>query len=128
MEAMSTYDRVEQLISCPAGCALLLIVEEQRPEPPDLAIPETAFLVTSAAIEAISPWRAEGNAWLKAEALRHGRRLRPLATAILNHPGVGWWWDDLNRDAQLWTTQANGEPFLGPDSFPTPHNPTDRFE
>jgi len=50
MEAMSTYDRVEQLISCPAGCALLLIVEEQRPEPPDLAIPETAFLVTSAAI------------------------------------------------------------------------------
>lgn len=121
-------DRVEQLISCPAGCVLLLIAEENHLQSPDLAQAETAFLVTGAAIEAISPWNPYGNAWLKSEALRHGRRLRPLATAILEHPAIGWWWDPLDRDAQLWTTQANGEPFPAPDTFPTPHAPPDRFE
>ena len=119
-------ERVEQLITCPAGCAMLLIAEEQRLQPPELANPETAFLVTGAAIEAISPWHAEGNAWLKSEALRHGRRLRPLAAAILEYPAISWWWDALDRDAQLWTTQANGEPFPAPGRFPTPHAPPDR--
>lgn len=68
-------ERVERLTTCPAGCALLLIAEEQRLQPPNLASPETAFLVTGAAIEAISPWNPYGNAWLKGEALRHGPRL-----------------------------------------------------
>ncbi|HEV2066618.1 MAG TPA: hypothetical protein VGR08_07270, partial [Thermomicrobiales bacterium] len=112
----------------PAGCALLLIAEEQRLQPPDLASPETAFLLTGAAIETISPWHSYGNSWLKSEALRHGPRLRPLATAILEHPAINWWWDGLDRNAQLSTTQANGEPFPAPDSFPTPHAPPDQFE
>lgn len=115
--------RVDQLISCPAGCAMLLIAEANHLQPPDLAEPETAFLVTGAAIEVISPWSPYGNAWLKSEALRHGRRLRPLAAAILEHPGIAWWWAPLDRDAQLWTTQANYEPFPEPGAFPTPTAP-----
>lgn len=121
-------ERVEQLISCPAGCAFLLIAEEHYSRISDLAEPEPAFLATGAAIEAISPWRAEGNAWLKAEALRHGPRLRPLAAAILDQPGIAWWWAPLDRDAQLWTTQASHEPFPPAGAFPTPTAPPNRSE
>lgn len=121
-------DRVDQLVTSPAGCAFLLIAEGDSLQPPDVADPVTAFLVAGAAVEAISPWNAYGNGWLKAEALRHGSRLRPLAHAILGQPDVAWWWERLRRDAQLWTTQANHEPFPLSGYFPTPTAPPNRNE
>lgn len=121
MPRMSIDERVEQLVSCPAGCALLLLAEENNLSPDDLTRPEVALLIAGYAVESISPWDAYGNAWLRAEAQRHGPRLRPLAAAILEQPDLAWWWDPIQRDAQLWMRQPNREPFPTPTTFPTPH-------
>jgi hypothetical protein len=123
MPDITIGERVDQFVTSPAGCALLLIVEERHLLPTDLAQPETAFLAAGAAIEALSPWIGNAPAWLKAEALRHGPRLRPLARAILDQAGIAWWWESLRHDAQLWTTQANHEPFPEAGRFPTPLDP-----
>ena len=123
MPDITIGERVNVFVTSPAGCALLLIVEERRLLPTDLVQPETAFLTAGAAIEAFSPWIGKDNAWRKAETLRHGPRLRPLAHAILDQAGIAWWWEPLRRDAQLWTTQANHEPFPEAGRFPTPRDP-----
>lgn len=119
--------RVDQLVTSPAGCALLLIAEENNLAPADLIRPEVALWITGDALETIVPWTGDHD-WVVSTALSHGPRLRRLAHEIVSSSGTSWWWEPLRRDAQLWTTQANYEPFPSPDAFPTPRIPPSENE
>lgn len=127
MPDITIEDRVDQLVTSPAGCALLLNVEDHRLSTADLRRPEIALFLAHYAATVMTPWDADHD-WIISTALSHGPRLRDLAFEMVTHEDMAWWWEPLRRDAQLWTAQPNMEPFPSSDHFPTPTHPPDKGE
>ncbi len=127
MPDLSPEDRADQLIASPAGCVLLLIAEEHKLTPADLAKPEIGLFAIAEAVGEIIPWRGNHDITV-AEALRHGPRLRPRAIDMVSHPDIASWWAPIDRDNQLWLRFSEDGEWTTASSSIRPTAPPSRWE
>ena len=102
-------EKVEELIASPAGCAFLLVLEESGAEPADAVRPEMSLQAASLAVEELNIWAPDFREIME-YALLNGRRLKDLARAVLEEPGVGWWFEPIARESQMWISDSSGPP------------------
>ncbi len=127
MESVSPEERVEAIVTSPAGCALLLFAEQGNLTPADLAKPEIGLFAISQAIGEISPWKGDHD-WIVAKVLEHGPRLRDLAMEIVRHFDIAWWWAPIDRKNQLWLPQTDNYVWPEEDWDQRPTTPPNRWE
>lgn len=113
------------LCASPAGCAFLLVVEENGLLPEAVAEPALAVHVAAIALSQIDIWASDHESVVIA-ALEHGSRLRDLAQAILLQPSASWWFAPIVRDAQ-WSILRPGAEF-SPVQLSTPASPPTSWE
>lgn len=95
----------EALLASPLGCSFLNQAELHGLTAEEIADPTTVFFLAGRAWEMISPWWAEQAREISA-LLRQAPRWTKLAHAIMDDPRNAWWFDDLDRSAQLLIRQA----------------------
>ena len=112
MSAHSGWDlgeKVEELLASPAGCAFLVVLEESGVGPAEAVRPEMSLQAASVALMELNIWAPDFQEIME-YALLNGRRLRELARAVLEQPGVGWWFEPIARESQMWTSSSGESP------------------
>lgn len=92
--------RATALLTGPAGCAFLLLVEGEGMTVAEATSPTTSFALAAAAADATNPWALDDRQAMVAEVRDRAHHLRPLAEAVIAAPGASWWWADLDREHQ----------------------------
>jgi hypothetical protein len=98
----------EGVLACPVGCAFVAAVERARISAGEAVAPSRAFGLAAAAMQMLRPWGAEHEEAVRM-ALERGERLGALAHDLVSDADAGWWWDPVDREAQVW---------LGEEAFP----------
>ncbi len=112
MNAHSAWDideKVEELLASPMGCAFLVVLNESGVSAADAVRPAVSLQAAQVAIDKLNIWRVDFPETIK-YALLNGRKLWGMARAIMEQPGVEWWFAPLTRDAQIWATNGNEPP------------------
>ena len=117
--------RIEQLLNSPIGCAFLIEVEAHGLTPEAVVPPEHCLWVVARAVDLLRQ-HTDGHDAVEAAALAHGPRLRPLARAFLEHPGVPWWFEPLDPARQVWIAGELGP--LDTGAWQRPASPPTRWE
>lgn len=94
-------ERISLFCSGPAGCAFMLIVEQNELSPESAVTPDVAYTVAALAIDAVRKWQGDYDE-VVAHVRAHGPRLDHLARLLLSQPGAGWWFAPVDRMAQMW--------------------------
>ena len=123
---MEQIDRkVEEILLSPIGCEFLLSVEASGLSPVEAGIPRISLWLAAGAVDEMEWWR-EDHAETVADALEHGKRLRVLARAVLEHPAAAWWFAPLDPQHQVWISHDKGPPDTA--NWQRPNSPPDRWE
>lgn len=118
-------ERTAALCASPAGCAFLLVVEENELTPEIAAEPRLAVDIAAIALSQIDIWASDHEA-VVASALEHGPRLKRLARSILMQSRAAWWFAPIDRNAQ-WSILRPGE-VMSPEVLVTPPSPPTSWE
>ena len=116
---------VQAMCNAPAGCAFLLVVEENDLAPDVAADLHVAMHVSAVAISSIDMWACDYPKSVIV-ALENGPRLMPLAREILAQPAATSWFAPVDRAAQ-WVI-LNDEGNVTPDELVTPSSPPTGWE
>src|SRR3990170_3291636 len=112
MDVTSAAERADALLAAPAGCALLLMLDENQVPVSDLADPYVGLRAITQAVGEIIPWNGLGHdrivRTVYAYRNQHRERLHRMALELVSQPGVEWMWDGVDLDNQLWLPQCAG--------------------
>ena len=96
---------VDDLVRSPLGCAFLLSMDYSGVSPADAVKPAVSLDALATAVSETTIWSADYARLIRYLALK-SESLKPLARAILEHPGRDWWFAPLDRKAQVWAARA----------------------
>lgn len=114
--------RVDDLVRSPLGCAFLLSVDYSGVSPADAVKPAVSLMGLADAVAETTIWSSDYARLIRYLALK-SESLKPLARAILEHPGSDWWFAPLDRKAQVWAARAeNASAAPTQDRFASPSN------
>lgn len=97
--------RVDDLVRSPLGCALLLSMDYSGVSPADAVKPAVSLDALATAVSETTIWSADYARLIRYLALK-SESLKPLARAILEHPGSDWWFAPIDRKAQAWAARV----------------------
>ncbi len=103
--------RAAALLASPAGCTLLLMLDEHEAPLADLADPEVGLHAIAQAVGEIIPWSGNYDRILRTVfdyRDQHRERLEQLALDLVSQPGIEWMWAGVDLDNQLWLPQESG--------------------
>lgn len=116
---------VQAMCNSPAGCAFMLVVEENDLAPDVAADLHVAMHVSAVATSSIDMWACDYPKSVIV-ALENGPRLMPLAREILAQPAVRTWFAPVDRAAQWVILDAEGD--VTPEELVTPSSPPTYWE
>lgn len=116
---------VQAMCNAPAGCAFLLVVEENDLAPDVAADLRVAMHVSAVAIDSIDMWACDYPKSVIV-ALENGPRLMPLAREILAQPAARTWFAPVDRAAQWVILGEEGD--VTPSELVTPTSPPTGWE
>ena len=99
----NTDARIEALLNSLVGCQFLVTLVESGLSPEVLADPKVSLWLAAAAADRVERNRADHDQ-IAAELPALAREKESHARAIFEHPGTAWWFDDIDLDAQAWTS------------------------
>lgn len=97
--------RVDDLVRSPLGCAFLLSVDYSGVSPAEAVKPSVSLMGLADAVAETTIWSSDYARLIRYLALK-SEALKPLARAILEHPGSDWWFAPIDRKAQVWAARA----------------------
>ena len=97
--------RVDDLVRSPLGCAFLLSMDYSGVSPADAVKPAVSLAALADAVSETTIWSSDYADLIRYLALK-SEALKPLARAILEHPGSDWWFAPIDRKAQVWAARA----------------------
>ncbi len=131
---MSDTDRkVRDLLNSPVGCAFLISVEMNGLTPEDVSDPETSINRAAFTIEQVRRHTYYHEAAVSG-VLEMGKSMQSQARALIEHPGVAWWFEPVGLNRQAWLSiYGTLDKFIygtppNTDRWSCPQNPSSRWE
>ena len=128
-----TDTRADNLLKSIVGCALVVALDETGLRPGDVADPKTALQMATSCVDFVSRHRSDYDL-VAPGVLTLARGKVAEARALIEHPDITWWFDDVDLHAQTWLS-IHGTPdkFIygtPPDTMAwrRPANPSSRWE
>ena len=100
---VNTNTRVEDLLNSLVGCDFLVTLVETGLSPEDLADPKVSLRSAASAADSVDRFRADHDL-IAAELPALTREKEAQARAVMEHPGIAWWFDDIDLQAQAWVS------------------------
>lgn len=97
--------KVDDLVGSPLGCAFLLSIDYSKISPADAVKPAVSLAALADAVSETTIWSSDYARLIRYLALK-SEALKPLARAILEHPGSDWWFAPIDRKSQVWSARA----------------------
>ena len=101
--------KAEELLTSPAGCAFLVVLQTSGISASDAVRPSVSLHAAHIALDELSIWRPDFREIMK-YALFNGRKLKELARTLLEQPGADWLFAPVCRDAQIWVSRRRHKP------------------
>ena len=99
----NTDARVEDLLNSLVGCDFLVTLVETGLSPEDLADPKVSLRLAASGADSVDRFRADHDL-IAAELPALAREKEAQARAVMEHPGIAWWFDDIDLQAQAWVS------------------------
>ena len=97
----NTDTRVEDLLNSLVGCAFLVMLDETGLSPEDLRDPGVRLRLAADSADTVFRYDADYDL-LVSELPILARKKIAQARAVIEHPGTGGWFDDIDLHAQAW--------------------------
>ena len=125
--------RAEALVNSLVGCDFLVTLVESGLSPEYLADPKASLWLAGSSADSVERFRADHDL-IAAELPALAREKEAQARAVMEHPGIAWWFDDIDLQAQAWVSiHGTLDKFIygtPPDTmaWQQPENPSRRWE